>query len=113
MELKISEKKVKSYGIKFFVKKDGKQVARAFLYVMHNELRKEPFGLLEDVFVDESLRGQGIGTELVNNVISKAKKIGCYKIVATSRYERPAVHSLYEKLGFEKFGLEFKMYLHE
>lgn len=111
MDIKISKKKVKSYGIKFFVEKDDKEVARAFLYVMNNDLRKEPFGLLEDVFVTEELRGQGIGTELIKKVIEEAKKLGCYKIVATSRYERPAVHSLYEKLGFEKFGLEFKMYL--
>lgn len=110
MALKIDKKTVKSYGIKFFVNKDGKEVARAFLYIMNNDLRKEPFGLLEDVFVDETLRGQGIGTELINSVIAEAKKIGCYKLVATSRYERTAVHSLYEKLGFEKFGLEFKMY---
>ncbi|MCX6722398.1 MAG: GNAT family N-acetyltransferase [Candidatus Staskawiczbacteria bacterium] len=117
MATKINKKKVKSYGIKFFVLKDlpaqaggKKQVARAFLYIMNNDLKKEPFGLLEDVFVDESLRGQGIGTELINNVVAEAKKIGCYKLVATSRYERVAVHKLYEKLGFERFGLEFKMY---
>ena len=113
METKIDKKKVKSYGIKFSVKKEGKEVARAFLYIMNNDLRKEPFGLLEDVFVDESLRGQGIGTKILNTVISEAKKIGCYKLVATSRHERTAVHKLYEKLGFKNFGLEFKMYLNE
>lgn len=79
---------------------------------MNNNLKKGPFGLLEDVFVDEELRGQGIGTKIINDVIAQAKKIGCYKIVATSRFERENVHKLYEKLGFEKFGIEFKMYLH-
>lgn len=107
---KISKKRVKSYGIRFFINKEGKEVARAFLYIMNNSLRKEPFGLLEDLFVDEALRGQGIGTELLNMVIAEAKKVGCYKLIATSRYERPAVHKMYEKMGFEKFGLEFKMY---
>lgn len=113
MPLKINKKLVKAYGIKFFVKKEGKEVGRAFLYVMKNDLKKQPFGLLEDVFVDEQLRGQGIGTELINKVIAEAKKIKCYKIVATSRHERPAVHKLYEKLGFKNFGIEFKMYLEE
>ena len=113
METKIDKKKVKASGVKFFVKKDGKEVARAFLYIMNNDLKKEPFGLLEDLFVDESLRGQGIGTELLNMVIVEAKKNGCYKLVGTSRYERENVHKMYEKIGFKKFGVEFKMYLNE
>lgn len=110
MQIKIGKKRVRSYGIKFFVKKDGKEVGRAFLYIMNNDLKKQPFGFLEDVFVDEQLRGQGIGTKLVKSVIEEAKKIGCYKIVATSRHQRKNVHSFYEKLGFENFGIEFKMY---
>jgi len=117
--MEINKKKIESYGIKFFVEKDPpkgeaggkKEVARAFLYIMTNDLKKEPFGFLEDLFVDETLRGQGIGTELLNNVIAEAKKIGCYKIVATSRHEREKVHKMYEKAGFENFGIEFKMYL--
>ena len=113
METKIDKKKVESYGIKFFVEQNGKEVARAFLYIMNNNLKKEPFGFLEDVFVDESLRGQGIATSLVNAIIEEAKKIGCYKIVATSRHERENVHRLYEKLGFKNFGIEFKMYLND
>ena len=113
MAEKINKKIVKSYGINFFVKKEGKEVARAFLYVMKNSLNKKPFGYLEDLFVDETLRGQGIGTELLNKVITEAKKIGCYKLVATSRYEREAVHKMYEKNGFKKFGTEFKMYIED
>jgi GNAT superfamily N-acetyltransferase len=110
MAEKIKNKAVKAEGIKFFVEKDGKEVARAFLYLMKNDLHKEPFGLLEDLFVDETLRGQGIGTELVNMVIAEAKKQNCYKLVATSRYERENVHKMYEKLGFKNVGIEFKMY---
>ena len=107
---KVKSKKVEASGIKFFIEQDGKEVARAFLYIMNNDLKKQPFGFLEDLYVDESLRGQGIGTELLNNVISEAKKLGCYKLVGTSRYERESVHKMYEKIGFKKFGFEFKMY---
>jgi GNAT superfamily N-acetyltransferase len=121
MQPKINKKTVKADGVKFFVEKDGKEVARAFLYIMNNDLHKEPFdsaqgrpfGLLEDLFVDETLRGQGIGTELLNMVIAEAKKLNCYKLVATSRYEREGVHKMYEKAGFKNFGIEFKMYFHE
>lgn len=112
MKAKINKKTVEASGIKFFIESDGKEVARAFLYIMRNDLKKEPFGFLEDLFVDEQLRGQGIGTELLNMVVTEAKNIGCYKLVATSRHERENVHKMYEKVGFKNFGIEFKMYLH-
>lgn len=110
METKISRKSVEAKGIKFFIENDGKEIARAFLYIMKNDLKEQPFGYLEDLFVDETLRGQGIGTQLLNNVILKAKELGCYKLVATSRHERESVHKMYEKNGFKNFGIEFKMY---
>ena len=78
---------------------------------MTNDLHAEPFGLLEDVFVDESQRGSGLGTALVREVIAAARQAGCYKLVATSRASRPKVHELYERLGFEKYGVEFRMNL--
>ena len=113
MQSEINKKSVAAEGIKFFIEKDGKEVARAFLYIMKNNLKEKPFGLLEDLFVDESLRGQGIGTELLNMVISEAKNLNCYKLVATSRYEREGVHKMYEKAGFENFGIEFKLYFND
>jgi GNAT superfamily N-acetyltransferase len=91
-------------GFRFSVSGDGRELARAYLYVMTNDLHEAPFGLLEDVYVDESQRGNGIGTALVKEVVS-----GCYKLIATSRTSRPKVHELYERLGFEKHGVEFRM----
>ncbi|MFA6190448.1 MAG: GNAT family N-acetyltransferase [Candidatus Staskawiczbacteria bacterium] len=111
--MNINKKEVSVHGIKFFIEKDGKEVARAFLYIMNNNLHKEPFGFLEDLFVDEDFRGQGIGTELLNIVISEAKTQGCYKLIANSRHENKLVHKIYEKIGFKNFGIEFKMYLNE
>ncbi|HET8699012.1 MAG TPA: GNAT family N-acetyltransferase [Gammaproteobacteria bacterium] len=96
-------------GIRFSVGDDGREIARAYLYVMTNDLHAAPFGLLEDVFVDESQRGGGVGTALVNEVIGAARELGCYKLIATSRTSRPKVHELYERLGFEKHGVEFRI----
>lgn len=112
MKAKINKKTVEASGIKFFIESDNKEIARAYLYIMKNDLKKEPFGFLEDLFVDEDFRGQGLGTELLEKVINGAKEAGCYKLVATSRHERENVHKMYEKVGFKNFGIEFKMYLH-
>ena len=105
----IEKATAKCEGIRLFIHSDGKEAARAYLFVMWNSLHAAPFGLLEDVYVDESLRGQGLGTQIVNAVIAEAKAQGCYKLVATSRYTRPKVHELYERLGFKDHGKEFRI----
>lgn len=107
--MEINKKEVAANGIKLFVEQDGREAGRAYLYILKNDLHDRPFGFMEDVFVDESLRGQGLGTELVNKIIEEAKKNNCYKLVATSRHSRPKVHALYEKLGFKNYGIEFRM----
>jgi len=36
---------------------------------------------IEDIVVDLDSRGKGIGTKLINHLISKAKEYGCYKTI--------------------------------
>jgi len=105
----IEEKLLQSNFYKFEYMIDGKRVGRTFLFIIYNDLHQKPYGLLEDVFVEEEYRGRGIGKELVKQVIKKAKEIGCYKLIATSRFERENVHRLYENLGFKKWGYEFRL----
>jgi GNAT superfamily N-acetyltransferase len=110
MEKTIQEQEVASKYFRLFIEKDGITVGRAYLYVIENENRPgQKYGILGEVMVDEELRGQGIGTDLVKAVIEKAKDIGCYKLLADSRFEREKVHGWYEKLGFTKHGYGFRM----
>jgi GNAT superfamily N-acetyltransferase len=107
----ISTQENKSYGIKFEAKEGDILLGWAYLYVMHNDLHEEPFGFLENVFVNEDYRGRGTGKKLIESVIAAAREHHCYKIVGTSRYERPEVHAMYEKIGFKDYGKEFRMNL--
>ena len=107
----IQTKTVEAKGIKFSVLEAEAEIARAYLYIMHNDLHSEPFALLEDVYVAQSQRGKGLGTQIVGQAIAKARELGCYKLIATSRKSRPKVHQLYLKLGFEEHGLEFRFNL--
>jgi len=107
--MKIKKKVIEGKGIRFSTEINGKEIGRAFLYILYNDLHKEPFGFLEDVYIDEDLRGQGIGTQLLNEVIEEAKRSRCYKMVATSRHSRLKVHKLYEHLGFKNQGIEFRL----
>lgn len=97
------------YAVKITFQENGQEVGRARLYIIYDDVHKEPHGLLEDVFVNESQRGLGLGTQLIETAIDEAKKIGCYKIICTSRYSREKIHVWYEKLGFKNYGVEFRM----
>jgi GNAT superfamily N-acetyltransferase len=107
--MKVDRQDRAAKGIRFSVSVDDGEVARAYLYVMTNDLHEAPFGLLEDVYVDESQRGNGVGSALVKEVVAAAQQAGCYKLIATSRTSRPKVHELYERLGFERHGVEFRI----
>jgi len=109
MEKRVTKKRVDSYGIKISIEEGQEEIGRAYLYVLENSLHERPFGLMEDVFVSENHRGKGFGKELIQKVVEVAKEENCYKLLATSRYERPKVHDLYKNLGFQERGLEFRI----
>ncbi|MBE9079270.1 GNAT family N-acetyltransferase [Romeria aff. gracilis LEGE 07310] len=106
MEVKTVEAKAR--GIRISVHKEDREVGRVYLYVLYNDLHQEPFGLIEDIYVQDAYRGQGIGSQLVQLVIERARQENCYKLVATSRTNRPNVHALYERLGLGAYGIEFR-----
>ncbi len=58
--------------------------------------------IIEDVIVDLSARGQGIGETLMLRAIEIAKEKGASNITLTSNPLRVAANKLYVKLGFEK-----------
>lgn len=107
--MKIVQDSEECVGIKLLVKNDaGENVGRAYLYIMRN-IHDKPFGFLEDVFIEENMRGKGVGSSLVRHIIQEARGAGCYKLIANSRHSRPQVHRLYEKIGFKNHGLEFRI----
>lgn len=109
MQNKIQKSIKVSKAIKFEAKTGKKTVGRAYLYIIKNDLYKQAYGLLEDLYVEEAYRSQGIGRSLLLKVISEAKKRKLYKLIGTSRTFRTQVHNFYEKYGFKKYGFEFRM----
>ncbi len=66
---------------------------------------------LESVRVDSSLRGNGIGREMMLWAIGRAKEKGCVSTQLTTHKERANAHRFYEKLGFETTHLGMKLKL--
>lgn len=64
-----------------------------------------PSGLrawIEDVVVDESARGRGIGAALNRHAIEIARQAGARTVDLTSRPDREAANRLYARLGFNR-----------
>lgn len=107
--MQLQKQNLSGKGIKIILEENGQPIGRGFLYILHNDLHPEPFGFIEDVFVEEAFRGKGYGERIVNALIEEAKKHKCYKLICTSRFSNEKAHHLYEKLGFQKHGNEFRM----
>ncbi len=105
----VQTEEVGGYKIRFTATVDGQSVGRAFLFIITNDLHDKPYGLLEDVYVEEDARGQGVGKALVAAVISEAKTRNCKKLITQSRHGKEAVHTMYEKCGFYEHGKNFRI----
>jgi len=55
---------------------------------------------VEDVVVDQSARGKGVGVTLMNHAVGVAENCGAMSVDLTSRPSREAANQLYKKLGF-------------
>lgn len=104
-----NQKNIEAKGMRISITDYGCEVGRAYIYLMQNDLHDRPFAFMEDVYVEESYRGKGIGSQLVNKVMKIAKESNCYKLIATSRTSRPKVHQMYQRLGFDQYGFEFRI----
>lgn len=62
---------------------------------------------LEDFVTDESVRGQGVGDALWQEMLKWAKDKGCTELNFTSGHGREAAQSFYQKRGAEIYDTNF------
>ena len=55
---------------------------------------------IEDVVVDETVRGRGVGEGLSQEAVRRAVELGARTVELTSRPSREAANRLYQRLGF-------------
>jgi ribosomal protein S18 acetylase RimI-like enzyme len=56
---------------------------------------------IEDLVVQETARGRGVGRALVQKAIEMVKALGAEAVDLTTNSSREAANQLYKKLGFE------------
>ena len=55
---------------------------------------------VEDVIVESSRNGEGIGRQLIDAMVARAGELGCATVDLTSRPSREAANRLYQRAGF-------------
>ncbi|MEH1165196.1 GNAT family N-acetyltransferase [Micromonospora sp. CPCC 205539] len=85
----------------FVLELDGVVVATTYLNVIPNITRSaSPYAVIENVVVDESRRGAGLGKRIMAGTLQAAWDAGCYKAMLMTGSRKPATHAFYKACGF-------------
>lgn len=92
---------VDSSGLSIFVvESDGAIVATTYLNVIPNLTRAAcPYAVIENVVVEESLRGKGFGKRIMEHTMRAAWDAGCYKVMLMTGSDNPGTHAFYRACG--------------
>ena len=93
-------------SVLFIAELDGDDDARSVVGSLTLAFYRIPAGLkawIEDVVVDESARGLGVGEALNVAAIDESRQRGAKNVSLTSRSSREAANRLYQRLGFEPY----------
>ncbi len=66
--------------------------------------------IIEDIVVDESARGLGIGEKLTREALRLVKSYGAKGVMLTSNPRREAANRLYQKIGFKSWQTNLYFY---
>ena len=80
---------------------EGAVGATAYLNVVPNLTHgTSPYAVIENVVVDENLRGTGLGKQLMAATLDAAWNAGCYKAMLMTGSKRPSTLGFYRSCGF-------------
>lgn len=91
----------------FVAEDNGKLIGFATLSIRDVIRYPNPVGELDELFVLEEYRRQGVAKQLMEEIESAAKKHNCCRMFINSRFESEASHHFYVKIGYTKFGYNF------
>ena len=93
-------------SVLFIAELDGDDDRRSVVGSLTLAFYRIPTGLkawIEDVVVDESARGLGVGEALNVAAIDESRQRGAKNVSLTSRSSREAANRLYQRLDFEPY----------
>jgi len=85
----------------------GEVIGTASLHVLEKLLHTGSYsGLIEDVSVLKGYAGEGVGQKMIDELVSVAKEMRCYKVILNCDKK---LESFYEKCGFEKKEIQMRI----
>jgi ADP-ribose pyrophosphatase YjhB (NUDIX family)/GNAT superfamily N-acetyltransferase len=81
------------------VEEGGKLLGMGWIFPRQTLLRRQ--AVVEDMIVDESQRGKGLGEKILLDLIGWCRKEGMEVVELTTNPKRIAANSLYQKVGFK------------
>ena len=96
----------------FVAESDGEVLGYAFcIFIQHkdnNILTDVKTLYIDDLCVDENIRGKGIGRSLYNYVVEYAKECECYNVTLNVWADNKPALAFYESIGLhkQKIGME-------
>jgi len=76
--------------------------------VIENKIRGDIAGHVEDIVVDDSMRGKMVGVKLINKLINIGSEKGCYRITL---FCEEKLINFYERTGFKVNNIMMKKFL--
>jgi GNAT superfamily N-acetyltransferase len=80
---------------------DQQVVGFGSLTIKSNLWNEAFVGYVDEMVVDKAQRGRGVGTQILDHLISWARERGCNRIELDSAFHRKDAHAFYERRGFQ------------
>ena len=82
---------------------EGQVVATAALMLVPNLTRGgRPFGMIENVVTDATVRGRGFGKQLIQYLLVRAQEENAYKVMLMTGRTDESVLKFYESCGLQR-----------
>lgn len=94
-------------GYRLFAASTDGTVTGAIGWRIINDLAFGKSLYVDDLVVDEALRGGGVGAALLDFARSAARREGCTTLRLTSSFARKGAHAFYERKGMTRAGYVF------
>ena len=92
----------------FVIRNNGKVIATSSIFIEHKFIHNlSSVGHIEDVVIDKSYRGKGLGKVIVDYCVDYAKNNGCYKVILSSDKKNT---EFYKICGFKNKNQEMSIY---
>ena len=98
----INEMKNHPCALILFAKSNGEFVGICTCFYAYSTFLAKPLLNIHDLYVEESARGKGVGTVLLQALVETAKRKKCGKITLEVRKDNLNARDLYKGQGFQE-----------